>query len=379
MQVSSSPLPRRQGRALFLFPSDKMGGAERVLRTVAAAALQSDKFEEIICFVLSGARHGTLDDLGRDPRVRLVYTYASSETQGILQLIRVLVDGPYRLVLSSHTHLNAAASLLRAVGVLRTEALVARESTLIFERSLKGGRFFRALYRLYGGQDLIVCQTERMAQSLAARTRGRLLQRTMTIPNPIDLRRIEQSRDDPAPALSGIPMERTRIAWCGRIAAVKAPLRAIDTLAALHDAGRTDAHLVMVGNGPMQSDVAAYAASLGLSGYLTLTGHHPAPAALIRHCSLGLVTSDLEGFPNVILEMLAAGTRSVVTTDCAGDLREIPGVHVSPAKNAASLARELLSVIDTPADEGVKDFLASRDPQHFLQEMMAAADARAHT
>jgi glycosyltransferase involved in cell wall biosynthesis len=361
-------------RALFLFPTDKMGGAERVTLAVADACLSSGDFNEITCFVLTSPRSRTLNAIATDPRVRLIYTGARSEKGGLMQLLRVLAKTDYQLVFSSHTHLNAAASLMRGLGVLRTERLVTRESTMIFEREL-GWRtqLIRRLYLLYGKQDLIVCQTERMAASLTLHTGGRFAARTITIPNPIDLHGVAAARSVLSNELAAIPATARKIVWCGRLSPVKSPLRAVDALAALHRLGYVDSHLVMIGDGPMRAEILTHANSLGLADHITLTGHHLAPAALMQHCQAGLMTSDIEGFPNVILEMLAAGLPAVVSTDCAGGLTEIPGVHVTQTGTPETLAATLAAVLSQhESNHQLVEFFAQRSPATFYKKLMNA-------
>lgn len=359
-------------RALFLFPTDRMGGAERVTRTLVESALRTERFSEIVCFVLSRTRSGTLDDLAKSPGITLVYSMAPDELRGLPHLLRILTKGRYDFVFASHTHLSATASLMRRLGLLKTVRLVTRESTLIFERDLGWrGPVARQLYRLYGGQDLIVCQTTRMAESLTRNTRNRFAAYTETIPNPIDTERIATAREQPTEVLADIPDGRRRIVWCGRISPVKSPLRAIDTLARLHQLGRKDAHLVLIGDGPMREAVLIHAKSLGLNSYITLLGHHPGPAAVMQHCHVGLLTSDIEGFPNVILEMLASGVRAVVSTNCAGDLNHIPGVVVSQLNTPDELARSLLQVLDIEEQhKDVQRSLAERSPDAFFMRLI---------
>lgn len=358
-------------RALFLFPTDQMGGAERVTLMLAEAALASGRFEEVTFFVLSKPSSGTLDSLTRLPGTRVIYTGKSRELFGILDLLRVLISAHFELVFSSHTHLNAFASLTRKLNLLRTRRLITRESTLIFERQLgwKGG-IIRGLYRFYGGQDLIVCQTQRMAESLAHNTKSRFKSITIVQPNPIDLRSIEIARMQRAPQLDRVPAAAFKIVWCGRLLPVKSPLRAIETLAGLHRLGHNNAHLVMIGDGPMRDQIASHAEKLGIASHLTMAGYHPAPAALMQHCQVGLMTSDVEGFPNVILEMLAAGVPRIVTTDCAGGLYEIPSVSITRLHAAESLAQMIIKENKNHAAENVKKYLCNLSPVAFFNNLL---------
>lgn len=356
--------------ALFLFPTDRMGGAERVTKMLAHSAVDSRKFDEVICFILSKESTGTLDSLKCENKARVVYTGARSEIRGLPHLLKQLIESDYSLVFSSHSHLNAAVSLFRKLGLLRTTQLVTRESTLIFERDLGlKGRLVKFFYRLYGEQDLIICQTERMAQSLSANTAGRFDKISETVPNPVDLTAIKISMDRGIFKTDWIPAGSCAIGWCGRLSAVKSPLRALDTLSILLERGNSDFHLVIIGDGPLRAEVEKHVKRIGLENKVTMVGYHPDPVAVLKYCELGLMTSDIEGFPNVILEMLASGVKAVVSTNCAGGLKSIPGVFVSESTAPEALALVIEDARRRGISPDVQGFLNERRPQAFLKKI----------
>jgi glycosyltransferase involved in cell wall biosynthesis len=357
-----------------------MGGAEQIVRTIAREAARCLQFDHIDVCVLCWSRTGTLDDLEALGNVTLNYRGAKSIFTSVFPCVRVLVGSDYDLVVSSNTLINAVASGLRRLRLLKTRQLVARESSQIFDRNF-GVRstFIRALYRAYGSQDLIVCQTQRMLQTLNESTGSRLQHLLKVIPNPIDFNRIEAGRSAAPPvSVATIPRERTKIVWCGRLSPVKYPLRAVETLCATHDLGRADMHLVMIGEGPLRGEVEGTAKRLGLEDFVTLVGQQANPISTMACCDLGLLTSNREGFPNVILEMLAAGVKTVVTTDCAGGLREIPGV-VAVEPDATALAAALVATGASPPGDGIskqrRDFLMQRAPDTFLRQLHATQGA----
>ena len=357
---------------MIVFPHDAMGGAERVTRTVAYSAIQSGAFDEVTCFVLSRGNTGTLDRLSKLPGAKMVYSSARRMAKGMPDLFRICRQSHYDFAFCSFADLNAILCLFRALGILRTKRLVTRESTMIFERDLGWkGPIVRQLYRVYGWQDLIVCQTERMAASLTKNTHGRFSKITVVIPNPLDFESalaLDAPRDG---ILDLIPATRRKVVWCGRMVPVKSPLRAVETLAELHAAGLDDTHLVMIGDGPMRAEVEALAERLGISGHLTLTGFHALPLTLMRACRAGLVTSNVEGFPNVIFEMLYAGVSGVASTDCAGGLAEIPGVVLADEKTPASLAKAVVEILPfkRPSME-IAPYLETRRPDEFFIRLM---------
>ena len=350
-----------------------MGGAERVVYTVAKEAAYSGLYDQIDIFVLCWSRTGTLDDLERHGNLTLHYTEAVNERGGVWPMIRFMACQHFSLVFSSSTHINALASFLRRLGCFRTDRLVARESTVIFDRNFGlRGCLFRALYWLYGAQDLIICQTDRMRQSLDFHTKGRFRPLLLTLPNPIDFDRIEEGRTAPVPkGIQVIPAKRTKIVWCGRLSPVKAPERAIDVLLRLHSVGETHMHLVVIGGGPLLNVLKEKVRTSGLSKHVTFMGNYANPCEIMSRCEIGLVTSDTEGFPNVILEMLASGVRRIVTTNCAGGLDELPATVVvenGPTSSydlAAALGQEYLG----ESLKTVLPFLEKHSPNSFLSRI----------
>jgi glycosyltransferase involved in cell wall biosynthesis len=357
------------GKALILLPHDSPGGAERVTMIVAEAAIRSKMFSEVVVFVASRGDNGTLAHLSNAPNARLVFSLAKRQISGIHDLLRICRQGPYDFVFSSLIVPNALAALFRRLGVLNARRLVARESTTIFERDFGWkATLIRGLYRLYGPQDLIVSQTDRMAQSLNLNTKDRLAHLIQTIPNPLPFSIADRMAAQGPTARSASDL---RIVWCGRLSAVKSPLRAVETLACLHRMGRPDARLLMIGDGPMRAETESLAQTLGLGGLVEFSGFVPRPIDLMQACNVGLMTSDVEGFPNVILEMLSTGMAGVATTDCAGGLGDIPGVIVSREKSPQALADSVLMTL-TQGDQSdaVREFLMERNPISFFKQLL---------
>jgi glycosyltransferase involved in cell wall biosynthesis len=360
-------------KALILLPHDSPGGAERITMIVAEAALKSDRFSEVVIFVLSRGDTGTLAHLAAYPRARLIFSQSKYMRGALFDLLRLCRQSRYDFVFSSFADLNALVSCLRRFRLLRARRLVTRESTMIFERDLGWKTpLIRGLYRLYGQQDLIVCQTERMAQSLNSHTASRFAPLLRTIPNPVSYAIAGQFN---APQSIELSDRENRIVWCGRISAVKSPLRAIETLACLHRMGWTTARLVMIGDGPMRAETEALAHQLGLGAHVEFTGFVSQPVDIMRTSRVGLMTSDVEGFPNVILEMLSTGMAGVASTDCAGGLDEIPGVVVARDKTPQALAEALLLARSQSEQSAeVREFLDARHPGVFFEQLLGSPE-----
>ena len=83
-----------------------------------------------------------------------------------------------------------------------------------------------------------------------------------------------------------------------------------------------DARLCIVGEGAEMERLRALAVELGVSSRVFLPGYQPDPTNWYSHSDLFVLSSDYEGFGNVIVEALEQGT-PVVCTDCPFGPREI--------------------------------------------------------
>ena len=107
---------------------------------------------------------------------------------------------------------------------------------------------------------------------------------------------------------------------------------------------RPDARLMLLGNGELEPDLRRLAAELGIADRVIFAGFHPDPTPFYRTADLFVLSSDYEGFGNVIVEALACGT-PVVSTDCPSGPAEILadgefGALV-PVGDAQALARAI--------------------------------------
>lgn len=119
---------------------------------------------------------------------------------------------------------------------------------------------------------------------------------------------------------------------------------------------QSNARLALLGEGELEADLKAEIATLGLQGHVILPGFVVDPSAYYASADIFALSSDYEGFGNVLVEAMHFGL-SVVSTDCNSGPAEIlcDGQYgrLVPVGDADALAQALLHAIAQPAEAQV--------------------------
>lgn len=188
----------------------------------------------------------------------------------------------------------------------------------------------------------------------------------------------------PAPA-AGAPATAAelhkRIVWVGRLARPKNPGLMVEAFALLpKDRGYT---LEFVGDGDLRPALERRVQNLGLQDAVAFLGFQPAPYPFMQRADLLVLSSDSEGFGNVLVEALYAGLRAV-STDCGAGVHDIlvGGRYgtIVPPNDAPALARAIQQELAAPYDRQLQAAAARRfEPDliagQFLQALRLAPAA----
>jgi len=189
----------------------------------------------------------------------------------------------------------------------------------------------------------IVCNAEAVRRMVLEEERpsaGKLL----VIPNGIRI------MDMPAPVRpAGVPATARVVGTVGRLSWKKAYHHFLDAAARV-SAAHDDVHFVMIGDGPLRATLERDAATRGLGERVHFLGELTDVRGLLRGFDVFVMSSVIEGMPNVLLEALAVERPVVVTS--AGGMPEIvghgrSGLMVRPADPAA-LANSILRLLANP-------------------------------
>lgn len=163
---------------------------------------------------------------------------------------------------------------------------------------------------LWPKADALVAVCEALADDMRSTLKLRLP--IHVIHNPVVLPEFTQAMQQPIqwpwPDTSA-----ATLVFSGRLAKVK---RLDLLLEAFYQVSRkTDARLLILGDGPEREQILAFIEKHGLHQVCQLIGHQANPLPWVQACDILILPSDYEGFGNVLVEAMACGTQ-VIATDC---------------------------------------------------------------
>lgn len=280
----------------FLLPHFRAGGAERVVLNWISA-LDRSRFQPVL--FLTKVEGAFLDLLPAD------VTPVSLGGGRALRLGRRIADAltaeRIDIAYSATNAMNLALLTAPGVRAARVVSEHTQPDAYLAEAKLAWLRRM-AMRRYYRRADAIAVPTDRIAHELAA-TLGRPLP-TVTLPNPI----LDEGMTLPVRPPHPVP----QIAAAGRLVAAKGFDLLIDACAMLAERG-VAFHLTIHGEGPLEADLRARIGAARLDAHVTLAGHADPLIAALATADLFVLSSRREGFGNVVIEAMAAGTPVLAT------------------------------------------------------------------
>jgi glycosyltransferase involved in cell wall biosynthesis len=180
------------------------------------------------------------------------------------------------------------------------------------------------------------------------------------LPNGIDTDKFAQPVDKATLRQSlGIPRAARVIGTVGRLSDVKCQDLLLRAFAAV-TRRVAEAHLLLVGDGPMRKSLTQLAADLGIANAVHFAGYQEEPAPFYQAMDVFALTSQSEGMPLAVLEAWASGVPVVASAVGAVPrmIQEGRTGMLFPSGDEASLVRLLLELLGNDqlgrrmADEG---------------------------
>ena len=353
-------------KILIVLPTDNLGGAEKVLKMIARHYLNNANVSVSI-FFLQKRLTSSWDDLLINKNITLDYGKSKSSALGLISLIFfVLKYRKYDYIFSSQTIINGFIGLLIKLRLIKTNFFVARESTSVFNRfsGIKLYKYRLIYYLGYSSIDLLICQTELMKDQFIKNLPFISKKINIkTIPNPISSEKTLQPNTD-------FIFNEDYIVAAGRLIEEKGFDILIDAFNLLQN-DYSNLKLVILGEGQLRSQLETKITDLDLSAKVLLLGHVSNTLNYFKFAKACVVSSRVEGFPNVLLEMMSQNTK-VISTLCAGGIKDLKGVfkvEVDDIQELSSMMTNLLKQ-DTRKNRVIFDIiLKKRDINVFMKDI----------
>ena len=321
---------REQLRVALVVGELGLGGAEKQAYYLAKALQSNQVNVQVYCLNRGGYYEQAFQQLGLTP------LWIGSSTHPLARLVVLIRSvGSFRphIIQSTHFYANIytalAAKFCRAISIGTARSDVTRE---VRSNGL-WGRWLLSLPSI-----LLVNSTLAKQNAIKA---GLPDSRVFFLPNVVDLASFDQEFEH-LPALAG--------EQGGLVALVVARLISVKRLdlfiKALYLARKNEPGLrgMIVGDGPERESLQHLAAKLDLSSpALTFLGQQDSIPQMLSQAAFLVLTSDREGFPNVLLEAMAA--RLPVITTPAGEagiiVQDQSNGYVVPFNDPAALANQM--------------------------------------
>lgn len=368
-------VPQGGRKIVLLISSMNAGGAERVAAALANSwvALGND-----VCIVPCFSQGSGQSFYSLDSRVKLHWLVDDLPKSKVvsrllkpLVLRRKLKAWRPDVVVSFLTNVNVTA-LLATCG-LRVPVVVCERTNPLSESHLPF--VLRKLRKvLYPKAAAVMMQTDAAARDYARHMPS--IKYIPAIANPISADLIKELKALELAAVKPVVTESKVLLSMGRLVEIKQFTFLIDCFAELSkDFPQWQLHIY--GSGPLADKLAAQIECLSLSEHVFLKGATKTPWHEMRQADAFAMSSEREGFPNVLLEAMVNGLPSIAI-DCPygpaeltknGEVGLLVPLEVAAEGGYAQITRSAFidGLRQLFGDEALRERLAYEGQQHVLQ------------
>lgn len=348
-QVNESSHPRP--RVLHLITSFEIGGTERQAVELLKR-LNRERYDVRLAVLRNeGPFYSEIQAQFPDvPEFPLTSFYNANALKQLARLRRLLL-GEKTDILHAHdfysSFLGAAAARLCGVRVIACQ----RHLKLSDRRAHRAGT--RLIHRL---AHRILVNSEAIRDHIIGRD-GASPDKIVVIKNGVVASQSRANSHDELCGEIGINSSSTLVGIVARLQEVKGHHYFIEAAAnALRT--RTDAHFVLVGDGPLRGEIERQAVELGIADRVHLMGDRGDVSQLVGAFDLLVLSSLHEGLPNAVMEAMSAGVPVVATS--VGGTKELitdgETGYLAPPENSPALADRIVFAL---GDEAHRDDIVS--------------------
>ena len=373
--IEPQKLMKAQKLAIFL-PSLEGGGAERTMLNLAKGISMRGYAVDLVLAQADGPYMTDvpdsirLIDLGEGRRVSRFKTI-----RRLPALVRYLRREKPNVMLSALVEANVVASCARLIA--RNPArVVVNEQNNLSQKTQNDHSSFQRWYPLiakftYRLADRVVGVSQGVVDDLVNNI-GIPASKTEAIFNPGITEQVRQQASEPLDHPWFAPDQIPVILSVGRLNVQKDYGTLLKAFKMVRE--RTDARLLILGDGPERHALEAMINDLELAEHVSLPGFVNNPHAYMSHAAVYALSSRWEGLPTVLVEALYCGA-PLVATDCPSGPFEILeagkfGLLV-PMQDPPALAAAILSALDGTSPRASRDCWRRYELENVLDQYIA--------
>ncbi len=329
---------------LFLITGMVMGGAERVMATIANEFAKRGNEVLIVTLKDSSSAYRL------DSRVKIVGTKGNIQSKyKLIRVLKLILSGikgffyylhylkTYKpdVVLSFLTYSNLLAVITRLLFVRNVPVVISERAD-----PLKRGNTIKKICEfIYPKADCLVCQSKRVGnyfRKLGGKANIKI------IPNPVNLECVAQTVPE---------KRRNAIIAVGRLNTQKNFILLMEGFQEIKS-GYSDYIVEIYGQGPEYNNLNKKIHDLHIENNIFLMGIKNNVMQSVNDAKLFVMTSDYEGFPNALVEAMASGLPVISTDFPTGVAKELikDGVngYVVPRNDKKELAKAMVKILSSP-------------------------------
>lgn len=323
-------------KIIFIIPSLRAGGAERIVSYIA----ENLSKELFTCtLIVIGFEKDKVYDI---ENTQIVYLNKKKVSHSFISLFKFVSKNKPDIIFSAISHLNIMmgiqAIFFSKIKYIGREANV-KSVLKNYSTNSKKRNLVRLLISKIGYKflDKIVCQSNDMANDLMTNYNFPD-SKIIIINNPIS-KKLKQKSE-----IKNIKSDSYKLITVGRLVPQKGHLRILDALEKLH----LPFKYTIIGDGPEKAKIEDYSKKLNIYNNIIFIPYTNKVFEYLAENHLFLQGSYVEGFPNALLESCAVGTPAVAFR-APGGIDEIidDGVNGYIANNVDEYTERIVDILNT--------------------------------
>ena len=276
-----------------ILPSFEIGGAEKVMVTLYNN-VEKKNFETFFCVFQDGPLRKKINN-----HKNIFFLNKKKISYGFYDLLKVIYRVGPDIIFCTHSHLNALVCLAKKFKLFKAKVII-RESNFLSKQQSLSKSFYEKyivtwfIKNTYSASNHIVCQTKEMMEDMNYFFHNENIKKTV-IYNPLDF----------IPEYIVKKTKKTIIS-IGRLEQQKNQRVLIEAFDLI--CHKIPHNLCIIGRGTEFDNLEKLIRSKSLEDRVDLVGFVESPWDVYQNSSLFVLSSDFEGFPNVIIESMANST-----------------------------------------------------------------------